>query len=88
MLALRTLKDPQIGMGGTMFDPGQHHAALTFGAAWPFDGKQGWVGTSVMFGHVMLSPCFGGSATGLSVTDRCRGRCGDGTSMRLRVPSR
>jgi hypothetical protein len=53
MLALRTFEGPQIGMGGTRFDPGQHHAALTFGAARSFDGKQGWVGLAIGFGHVM-----------------------------------
>jgi len=39
VLALRTLKGPQIGMGWTRFDPGQHHSARTLRAAWPFDSK-------------------------------------------------
>jgi hypothetical protein len=40
VLTLRTFEGPQIGMGGTMFDPSQHHAAaVTFGTAWPLDRK-------------------------------------------------
>ena len=39
MLALRTFKGSQIGVGGTRFDVGQHHTALTFGATWPLDRK-------------------------------------------------
>jgi hypothetical protein len=32
VIALRAFKGPQVGMVGTRFDPGQHHAALTFRA--------------------------------------------------------
>jgi hypothetical protein len=39
VLALRTFKGPQIGAVRTRFDAGQHHAALTLWATWPFDGK-------------------------------------------------
>ena len=39
LLALRTFEGPQIGMGRAKFDPGQHRAALTLGAAWPFNGN-------------------------------------------------
>ena len=70
MLALRTFERQKVGMGGTRFDPGQHHPALTLRAAWPLDGKQGWVGMTIGFGHD-ASPALGGSAT-LSVTGRCR----------------
>src|SRR5260221_9330076 len=56
--------------GGTRFDPGQHHPALTLRAAWPIDGKQGRVGMTIGFRHD-ASPALGGSAT-LSVTGRCR----------------
>jgi hypothetical protein len=70
MLALRTSERQKVGMGGTRFDPGQHHPALTLRAAWPIDGKQGWVGMTIGFRHD-ASPALGGSAT-LSVTGRCR----------------
>ena len=40
VLALGAFESPQIGTVGTSFDPGQHHAALTPRAAWPFDRKQ------------------------------------------------
>src|SRR5258705_5099115 len=70
MLALRTSERQKVGMGGTRFDPGQHHPALTLRAAWPMDGKQGWVGMTIGFRHD-ASPALGGSAT-LSVTGRCR----------------
>ena len=70
MLALRTFERHKVGMGGARFDPGQHHPALTFSAAWPIGGKQGWVGMTGGFRHD-VSPALGGSAT-LSVTDRCR----------------
>ena len=39
LLALRTFERQKVGMGGTRFDPGQHHPALTLRAAWPIDGK-------------------------------------------------
>ena len=70
MLALRTSERQKVGMGGTRFDPGQHHPALTLRAGWPIDGKQGWVGMTIGFRHD-ASPALGGSAT-LSVTGRCR----------------
>jgi hypothetical protein len=70
MLALRTFERQKVGMGGTRFDPGQHHPALTLKAAWPIDGKQGWVGMTMGFRHD-VSPALGGSAT-LSVTGWCR----------------
>src|SRR5258706_12628076 len=70
MLGLRTSERQKVGMGGTRFDPGQHHPALTLRAAWPMDGKQGWVGMTIGFRHD-ASPALGGSAT-LSVTGRRR----------------
>ena len=70
MLALRTFERQKVGMGGTRFDPGQHHPALTLRAAWPIDGKQGWGGMTIGFRHD-ASPALSGSAT-LSVTGRCR----------------
>src|SRR6202011_6038239 len=70
MLALRTFERQKVGMGGTRFDPGQHHPALTLRAAGPLDGKQGWVGMTVGFRHD-ASPALGGSGT-LSVTGRRR----------------
>jgi hypothetical protein len=70
MLALRTFERQKVGRGGTRFDPGQHHPALTLRAAWPIDGKPGWVGMTIGFRHD-ASPALGGSAT-LSVTGRCR----------------
>ena len=51
MLALRTSERQKVGMGGTRFDPGQHHPALTLRAAWPIDGKQGWGGMTIGFRH-------------------------------------
>jgi hypothetical protein len=75
MLALRTFERQKVGMRGTRFDPGQHHPALTFRAAGPLDGKQGWEGMTIGFRHDP-SPALGGSATlssaTLSVTSRCR----------------
>jgi len=76
MLALRTFKGPQIGMSRTRFDPGQHHAALTLRAAWPFGRKQGWLGLTKGFGHVMILLIRREHAA-LSVTDGCRKRDGD-----------
>src|SRR5260221_14341875 len=70
MLALRTSERQKVGMGGTRFDPGQHHPALTLRAAWPIDGKQGWVGMTIGFRHDAF-PALGGSAP-LSVTGRRR----------------
>ena len=70
MLALRTSERQKVGMGGTRFDPGQHHPALTLRAAWPMDGKQGWVGMTIGFRHD-ASPALSGSGT-LSVTGRRR----------------
>jgi hypothetical protein len=70
MLALRTFERQKVGMGGTRFDPGQHHPALTLRAAGPLDGKQRRAGMTIGFGHD-ASPALGGSAT-LSVTGRCR----------------
>src|ERR1700738_4910142 len=70
MLALLTFERQKVGMGGTRFDPGQHHPALTLRAAWPIDGKQGCGGMTIGFRHD-ASPALGGSAT-LSVTGRCR----------------
>jgi hypothetical protein len=70
MLALRTFERQKVGMGGTRFDPGQHHPALTLRAAGPLDGKQGRGGMTIGFGHD-ASPALGGSGT-LSVTGRCR----------------
>jgi hypothetical protein len=79
MFALRTCEGSEIGMGGTRFDPGQHHAALTFGATRPFDRKKRRGGTSLGFRHVSKPLHCGGSATGLSVTARCPdGGSGDG----------
>jgi len=37
VLALGAFEGPQIRAVRTRFDPGQHHAALTLRAAWPFD---------------------------------------------------
>jgi hypothetical protein len=51
MLALRTFERQKVGMGGTRFDPGQHHPALTLRAAGPLDGKQGWTGMTIGFMH-------------------------------------
>jgi hypothetical protein len=48
-----------------------HHPALTLRAAGPLDGKHGWVGMTIGFGHVMLPLSWAGSAT-LAVTGRCR----------------
>jgi hypothetical protein len=53
MLALRTFERQKVGMSGTRFDPGQHHPALTLRAAGPLDGKHGWVGMTIGFGHMM-----------------------------------
>jgi hypothetical protein len=53
VIAPRTFKGPQIGVGGTKFDAGQLHVALALGATWPFDGKQRRFGTSMKFRHVM-----------------------------------
>ena len=53
VIAPRTFKGPQIGVGGTKFDAGQLHVALALGATWPFDGKQRRFGTSMRFRHVM-----------------------------------
>jgi hypothetical protein len=40
MVALQALKSPKYGVGfGAGFNPGQHHAAMTLGASWPFNGK-------------------------------------------------
>ena len=57
VIAPRTFKGPQIGVGGTRFNAGQHHAALTLRTARPFDGKQRWIGANKSFGHVM-HPCW------------------------------
>src|ERR1700732_1833239 len=70
MLALRTFERQKVGMGGTRFDTGQHHPALTPRAAGPLDGKQRRAGMTIGFGHD-ASPPLGGSAT-LSVIGRCR----------------
>jgi hypothetical protein len=59
--ALWTFKGPQIGVGGATLDMGQHHAALTLWAAWPFDGKQRRIGADKSFRHVM-HPCVGAGA--------------------------
>ena len=72
MLALRTFERQKVGMGGTRFDPGQHHPALTPRAAGPLDGKQRRAGMTIGFWHD-ASPALGGSGT-LSVTGRCRKR--------------
>ena len=53
VIAPRTFKGPQIGVGGTKFDAGQLHVALALGATWPFDGRQRRFGTSMRFRHVM-----------------------------------
>ena len=70
MLALPTFERQKVGMGRTRFDPRQHHPALTLRAAWPLDGKRGWVGMTMGFRHD-ASPALGGGATP-SVTGRCR----------------
>jgi hypothetical protein len=70
MLALRTFERQKVGMGGTRFDPGQHHPALTLRAAGPIEGKQRRGGMTIGFRHD-ASPALGGSAT-LSVTGGCR----------------
>jgi hypothetical protein len=54
VLAFRTFEGPQSGMDRAWFDPGQHHAALTLGAAWSINGKQRWVGVIVGLRHGML----------------------------------
>jgi hypothetical protein len=72
MLALRTFERQKVGMGGTRFDPGQHHPALTPRAAGPLDGKQRRAGMTVGFGHDDVSPC-------VPIWD------GDGTSMLFRL---
>ena len=54
MIALRTFKGTQIGIGGPRFDPGQHHAALTFRAAGALDGNERRLGMIMKIGHVML----------------------------------
>ena len=51
MLALRTFERQKVGMGGTRFDPGQHHPALTPRAAGPLNGKQRRAGMTIGFGH-------------------------------------
>src|SRR4029077_10793906 len=84
MLALGTSGRQKIGMGGTRFDPGQHHPALTLRAAWPIDGKQGWVGMTLGFKHD-ASPALGGSAT-LSVTGTCRYEGGGRNQQGLPAP--
>ena len=56
-----TFKGPQIGVGGARFDMGQHHAALTFWAARPFDRNQRWFGAHVRLRHVMHPYGEGGS---------------------------
>ena len=61
VIAPRTFKGPQIGVGGARFDLGQHHAALTFWAARPFDGNQRWFGAHVRLRHVMHPYGEGGS---------------------------
>ncbi len=54
MVALGAFKCPQIGASGrARLNANQHHAALTFGARWPFDGKQRWSGRFESFRHAM-----------------------------------
>src|SRR5271154_3308544 len=62
VLALGAFESPQIGAVRTSFDPGQHHAALTPRAAWPFDRKQRWIGAGIGLGHVD-APADQGGAT-------------------------
>src|SRR6266403_5181356 len=83
MLALRTSERQKVGMGGTRFDPGQHHPALTLRAAWPMDGKQGWVGMTIGFRHDASLRWAGAqhsqSPAGADMRD------GDGSSMLFRL---
>ncbi len=65
MVALLAFKGPQIGMGGTRFDVGQHHAAMTLGAAGPFDRQERGFGADRGFWHAML-PCIGREHAALS----------------------
>jgi hypothetical protein len=69
-------------MGGTRFDPGQHHPALTLRAAWPIDGKQRWEGMTVGFGHD-ASLRWAGAQHSQSPVDADM-RDGDGSSMLFR----
>jgi hypothetical protein len=81
--ALRTFKGPQIRTGRAMLNPGQHHAALTLRAAWSLNRKQGGLGMIMIMRvrHVM-HPCWiRREHNTLSVTDECRGRCGDFESL-------
>ena len=80
MLALRTFERQKVGMGGTRFDPLQHHPALTPRAAGPLDGKHGWVGMAIGFGHVMLPLRWAGAQHSQSPVGAAM-RDGDGTSM-------
>jgi hypothetical protein len=62
MLALRTFERQKVGMGGTRFDPGQHHPALTLRAVGPIEGKQRRGGMTIGFRHD-ASPVLGGGGT-------------------------
>jgi len=83
MLALRTFERQKVGMGGTRFDPGQHHPALTLRAAWPIDGKQGWVGMTIGF-RMMLPLRWAGAEHSQSPVGADM-RDGDGASMLFRL---
>jgi hypothetical protein len=68
-------------MGGTRFDPGQHHPALTPRAAGPLDGKQRRAGMTIGFGMLPLrwaGAQHSQSPVGADIRD------GDGTSMPFR----
>ena len=80
MLALRTFERQKVGMGGTRFDPGQHHPALTPRAAGPLDGKQRRAGMIIGFGHVMLPLRWAGAQHSQSPVGADMSN-GDGISM-------
>jgi hypothetical protein len=82
MLALRTFERQKVGMGGTRFDPGQHHPALTPGAAGPLDGKQRRAGMTIGFGHD--APLRWAGAQHSQSPVGADTRDGDGTSMLFR----
>jgi hypothetical protein len=81
VFAFRTFKGPKIGVGGTRFDAGKHHAAVTLGAVGPFDWQERWLGTDMELGHVMhsLLDQAGACRTLCHRWDAERG-CGDGNS--------